>query len=814
MAKRYRQESRLHQLMTQNAQANPKQGWFYLVVPAVLAVFLFVACNLGATENLKQATLFLAILMPIAALLARGWLRERFALPTAFLALMVGLDLLSVVWAVSGKFALNELVKVMLAFAAALLLLILSPGDRKQAGRNMAASISGAMAIASLLSIDTLSTRMFSSLFFRWIEADSYAFLDFEAVDSGLRMNSIFLNPNAFAGCAGIAVILGLGLLVSSRSRRGRMLHGVCLCVNSIAFLLALSRGAMAVIVAAFLVYLVLERTQRRGKLLLTMILTMILSGGATLLSTASGALNEWTGVNWVPLLSALAAGLILGGLVCVLDAASARLPKFTPSRRTGIISLAVLGVVVVAGTAFLFAAFRMDKEPLVVTSYVNRAFYPEPGDYTVTIQADGEMRIYILSQTKQEAVTNQYCTLYTEEFTQHSGTMQIPISVPEDTIAVYMVAEGGQGEAVISSASYDGASGSGTIPLGYTLLPDSIASRIQGALQSHSFQLRLLYFEDGFKLFQKSPLWGLGIGAVENSLPSVQTYYYEVKYLHNHYFQAMAETGLLGLLCFAGLLVSSAWCILRDRRREDAHPLTAALGGALIFMAGHAAVEIDFSFYAFLPVGYAVFALISLCCGNGMKLPGGVKKWQNGTLALSCTVSLVFALLLGLNLYARNLVTSPGASLKRLVMAASIDPFESADYKLSYVVSVQDIYASQPELAAQADRYAEELARLDSNSIPPYLMEFYFRTGQESQALQMAVKYLNYVPSYQEAWDSVFSLLDAYESGSDEFNATVLELEQLRVQWNEEHLSSITLDEAATALVERCGGQSTAKEE
>lgn len=727
---------------------------------------------------------------------------------------MVGLDLLSLVWAVSGKFALNELVKVLLAFSAALLLLIFSPGDRKQAGRNMAVSISGAMAIASFLSIDTLSTRVFSSLFFHLIEGDSYAFLDFEAVDSSLRMSSIFLNSNAFAGCTGIAILLGLSLLVSSSSRRGRMLHGVCLCVNSVAFLLALSRGAMAVIAAAFLVYLILERPQRRGKLLLIMILTLILAGGAALLSSASGALDEWTGVNWVPLLSGLAAGLILGGFVYTLDAISARLPKFTLSKRSSFVSLAVLGVVVVAGAALLFAAFRMDKEPLVVDSYVSRAFYPQPGDYTVTIQADGEMRIYILSQTKQEAATNQYSALYNEELTQHSGTMQIPISVPEGTIAVYLMADGGQGEAVISSASYDGASGSGTIPLGYTLLPESIASRMQGALQSHSFQLRLLYFEDGLKLFQKSPLWGLGIGAVENSLPSVQTYSYEVKYVHNHYIQAMAETGLLGLLCFAGLLGSSAWCILRDRRKEDGHPLTAALGAVLLFMAGHAAVEINFSFYAFLPVGYAAFALIGLCCGEGMKLPGGVKKWQNGTLALSCAVSIVFALLLGLNLYARNLVTAPGASLNDVVTAASIDPFESADYKLSYVVSVQEVYASQPELAAQADRYAEELARLDSNSIPPYLMEFYFRTGQESQALQMAVKYLNFVPSFQDAWDSVFSLLETYQSGSDEFNATVLELEQLREQWNAEHLSTITLDEGATALIERCGGQSTATEE
>lgn len=809
MAKRYRKESQIQQLMAGELAANPKYKWFYSTVPVVLAVLFFIATCYGATESIKTSTLILAILMPVVVLFARSWLRERFSVPTVALTLVILLDLLSVAWAVSGKFALNELLKVIAAFSMTVLLLALVPGDRRRAGRNMAAALSGAMAIASLISIDTLSTQFLSGLFFRWMNGISYAFLNFQAIVAGPRMNSIFLNPNAFAGCAGIAVMLGLGLLISARSRRERLIHSLCLCVNSVAFLLAFSRGAVAVIAVAFLVYLLLERKGHRGRLLLIMVITLLLTGAATALSTASGALNEWTEINWVPLLSALVCGLILGGIVCMLDAVEHRLSRLTLSRRTGIIFVTALGVLIIAAGVFLYTAFQMDEEPLTVSSQgTRRAFYPDAGDYTVTLEADGEMRIRILSQTRREAVTNIYSTLYTEEASSHNGTMQIPITVPEGTIAVYLLVDEVQGNAVISSAVYDGTGGSGHIPLGYSLLPNFIATRLQGALQSYSFLLRLMYFEDGLKLFQKSPVWGLGIGAVENSLPSVQTYSYEVKYVHNHYVQAMAETGLLGLACFLGLIVSSAWLVLRTRRKEDGDPLAAALGGALIFIAGHAAVEIDFSFYAFLPIGYATFALIGLCCGEGITLPGGIKKWQSGTMAVGSLASLVFAVLLGLNLYAYHLVTDNQASLSGLVRAASFDPFENADYKLSYVVSTMEFYGAFPEVSEQADRYAEELAQLDSNSIPPYLMEFYFATGRESQALELAVKYLNYVPSMSDAWNDVFALLIAYESDSDEFKQTVLELDQFRRQWNEEHLSAIALGEEAAALVDRCGGQ------
>ena len=65
--------------------------------------------------------------------------RWNYFLPALMLALalMVLMNLLSCAYAVSGKFALNELLKVMTAFCLALLLLVLARTDKpeREAGR-------------------------------------------------------------------------------------------------------------------------------------------------------------------------------------------------------------------------------------------------------------------------------------------------------------------------------------------------------------------------------------------------------------------------------------------------------------------------------------------------------------------------------------------------------------------------------------------------------------------------------------------------------------------------------------------------------
>ena len=228
--------------------------------------------------------------------------------------------------------------------------------------------------------------------------------------------------------------------------------------------------------------------------------------------------------------------------------------------------------------------------------------------------------------------------------------------TVPEGSLVVYFNFRA-QTESRLESAAYRGSAGEGSLKLNYKLLPGFIANRLQGLFANENAIQRTVFFSDGLKLFLRSPIFGLGMGAFENAICSVQSFYYEAKHSHNHYIQMLVETGAVGLILFLAVLGLSAAAILKRCRRQDADPLTAALGAALVFMAGHASVEVVFSSCYYLPMALGVFALISLCCGDALPLLPGHKSVRTWTSFVIAALLAVFMVLLSLNMRARKLV-------------------------------------------------------------------------------------------------------------------------------------------------------------
>lgn len=196
----------------------------------------------------------------------------------------------------------------------ALLLTALEPERPGRTGRCAATVLETAGALASLVSIDMVSTQLLYKLL-NGLTAPLGAPVMLENVLQEQRLKTIFENPNVFAGCAGVAILLALGLAVNTDDKKARCLHMTCLLLNSTAFLLAVSRGAMGAIAAAFLVYLLLERGQRRAVSFVLMVETLVLSGAAALCTLPAYAEAGQT-VQVLPLLAAIAAAAVL----CVLD--------------------------------------------------------------------------------------------------------------------------------------------------------------------------------------------------------------------------------------------------------------------------------------------------------------------------------------------------------------------------------------------------------------------------------------------------------------------------------------------------------------
>lgn len=433
----------------------------------------------------------------------------------------------------------------------------------------------------------------------------------------------------------------------------------------------------------------------------------------------------------------------------------------------------------------------------------LRRAAYPEPGAYTLEYASTSQTvpQVSIESQNQQETMMHTSTLLY-------RGSLQgAAFEVPEGSSVVYFTINlPADADAVtLDSLTYQGTEDSGNIPLGYPLLPGFVANRLQGLWANENAIQRLVFFDDGIKLWQRSPIFGLGVGAYENGIKSVQSFYYETKYAHNHYIQSLVETGVIGLALFVGLLLAGAVSVVMTRKGRgegELHPMVPALGAALVFMAGHAATEVVFSSYPYLPMAFGVFALLILCCDKTLPTPDLSLKVRTGCMFGAAAFLVVFIALLGGNLAAARMVADK-PSFESLSTAAAIDKYEWADYELSYVRStlVSNINA---DIQKQADKYAEHLAKVNSNTIPFYLAEYYFGNNRQEEAFAMLEKFVNYVSSDAAAWQNVFNMLINYEQSTPAFRSGTARIVEIMNNWNEQNMGQIQLDEAAQEFIAR----------
>lgn len=675
------------------------------------------------------------------------------SIPAALLMAYVIFSGLTLFWAISGKFFLSEFSEIFVAATLFLAVMLRKQFDRG-AARNVMAMLVSAASVYSFLSVEAASTGVSKRLLHLLMPSYQYISTDFEA---GTRLTGILGNANMLSTALAVGILFALCLLCGEDDPKLRPLWAAAAALNSFVFLLLFSMGGTACFALAVLVYL-LFAGQGRGAALVRMLEVAL----PTLLwvFVAFPFFQRGGAAAIVPLAA------MIGNIVCVVLLERHLAPRLTQAlAQRGKLALGVLAGVLVLAGVYIALGMNVTGAYTFGGEALTRSAYPAAGEHTLSIQASGPVEVTVVTQNMSQVMMHTNTVLY-------QGQAQgAAFTVPEDSKVCYFTFTAEDGTMLESAQLSSGES----LKLHYTLLPGFMANRLQGLWANQNAIQRTVFFRDGMKMFRQSPIVGNGVGSFGTGISSVQEFFYETKYIHNHYIQVLLESGLVGFLPFVGALVGMA--VLLWKRRGDRGAFDAeypALWAALVMLASHMAVEVSMSVSVPLFFAYVTFALVIRCCqGEGAAEPVPAKgKKAPAKSASRVRASMAWALLpaaftlsICVNMGVAKLYAQPVRSadefLSHLALGAKLDLYEKNDAKLSYIMMVyrQGLDDYQP----QANALAQELLAQQSNSIPNALLGYYLHTGQYDQAMQAARAAATYSASSHKVWNQIMDQLRAH---------------------------------------------------
>lgn len=757
------------------------------------AVLLFFAMTV---QTVPMSLILAAVALALS--FGRGGyarFRGRLGIPVlGFLAFLILCGAASL-YTSFGAYAYGEYAKLLAS--GALGLLLLARGREQNAG-GLLFGFSAVCGVIGLLCIDAGCRgplfRGFAS-FMEGLGDAAYQSLD-QATYTGARFDGIYNDANLTGSLMALAVLVGLYLIRTGRKPWERFAACFLTGLSAVAFFTAMSRGAILCFGATLLAYLLIAGKEERLGLFFTMAamgISMVVFG---VVSTSLLAGGSFWGT-----LAALPSGVLLW----LLNEFPARKAASALAGH-GKLLAGVLGGGIAAGIAAVVLALTL-TEPFVFTesNFLYRGADVEGGE-TYTFSGDwdksSEITVLVYGSTREQELTSVTETYYNGPLEEASFT------VPEDVGHVLMQFRGPAGLELRQVSLSDGTE----IPMAYTLLPDNVANRLQkNIFEDSSFLLRLQYDIDGWTLFKESPLAGHGLGATEGLLTSVQPFFYESLYLHNHLLQVMDETGLLGLAAFLAFILGTAVLLVRQLRKART-PLAAMLLACLVMMNLHGLMEISFSVQMFQCAAFFLLLLPTVCYGTyteGRKRrAAGIVVLVVSDLWLVISVALLGGSLLAQKEYreldAAGMTT--GSFIETLERLDRMDAYNDQSYKVNLMGNaLQAGGISNEGTAARCARELRETGEFDSCY---YVAAYYYLPlGQLENFFDVLQEGLLQERSNSEAWNSAmnlciqaFSQIDPAEA--DTFAEGVRGIGEAMDRANAYLLVSVALTEENAALL------------
>ena len=556
------------------------------------------------------------------------------------------------------------------------------------------------------------------------------------------RVNGLYNDANVTACLFSLAVFAALYLLKDSTCIWRRLAASLLAGVNAVNLLLTGSRGALVCFAAACLVWLAAERMNRVG-LFLLLVETALAMVVAAAPASSMVARGEETAV-----MLCLLSGLIL----FVLDVlAGRRLEPVLSAHKKA--ALAAVGAVAVICAAYGVAAMTV-KGPYTFdsTGQVARQVEIPAGTYTLTAPLDENVRVTLVGQTAYEKLRDQYETLY------DSISGETEFTIPEDLVMTRWQLYAPDGTVLEAVELSDGQ----RFQLGYPLLPAFIADRLLLGMGS-SFDLRVEFDKDAWKIFSTAPIFGRGLGSTENLGRSVQSFQYESKYAHNHLLQAMADTGIVGTVFSLAFVLGSAWLCLQAVRKEK-DGLAAALLASWVMMNLHSLMEINFSVRGFKCFAYMLLVLPILLYAQPL-LAGETAKARKQVKTVGILVTVLYALYLAVfggllesarmtDRKAENFQTSDVYEyLDFLRGCVRGNVFDHDSYQRSYVANA--VQLNDRAYNGDVLKYVKQLRSSGTYENDSALARYYYLPRQEwSELFACSLEGIRQVRSSPDGWN------------------------------------------------------------
>lgn len=734
-----------------------------ILMAALAAVVLFAACFVYETEKKVALWALVAIIAICATPHFRRRLRERGSI---FFLLVTGYLLLagaSTFYAYAPKFALSEFSRLLAAYAVFLAVFSFA---KRETLPNAAAVLCGATSLLSLLHLDAASGGLFAHDIMRKFQVWTAG--GYNQMTNGIphygyntsagRLMGLFGNSNTMATMCAIGIFLALYLVLRAKGFR-RLLPCAALVINAVTFLMCISIGAtMSLGITVLLVLLCLRGADNRMNFLLVTLETVAISAAVAMLSFPHMGNKVPTG--YLVLLYCAVGWLILFGVDWLLRPRAVNVL----CKKIKILCICCAVFVGLAAAAGIVAFTQTAPVTLQDGETLVKRFFPGAGSCEITVEMEGAADIWIASADQGEILMGTYTLL-------HNASYDGPITVdlPENTMELQIQIKSEENSAVtVQKISYVGTQKSDEIAAGYRFLPLQIVNRLQGLTTNHSATKRIMFMQDGLKMWKQTPLFGRGLGGFENGLASVQSFFYETKYAHNHYVQVLCDLGIVGLLTFVSLLVFAIRTIFCLRKQDgDAQALYPALLGAVVMFTIHSGLEISASVAEVSIFTFGTFGLVANLAPSPalLKKHGKMVAWS-GTITLAL-LSLVYGFFLYQNARASEIVNQETVTTSQLKQCVEMDAFEGDDFRLTYVVAAMAI--QDEEVYQQADIYADELQAGNSNATGSYLTEYYLHRGYYEKAAAASEKFLRYTRSNIESWNEQFRIFEnAMLAGAD----------------------------------------------